>query len=59
MKMGSKLLWTETKIASKLLMRLFRGGALTRRERQQVRIVLLNDVAFPQLIDFSSLYNLL
>eukprot|EP00037_Helgoeca_nana_P023930 m.249755 g.249755 ORF g.249755 m.249755 type:complete len:772 (-) comp26490_c0_seq5:789-3104(-) len=35
MKMGSKLLWTETMISFQLLRRLLQGGSLTRRERQQ------------------------
>jgi hypothetical protein len=36
MKMGSKLLWTDTKIASSLMWRVLNGEKLTRRERRQV-----------------------
>ncbi|MCO5611275.1 hypothetical protein L7F22_065527 [Adiantum nelumboides] len=33
---GSKLLWTDVRVSSRLLLKLVRGKSLTRRERQQL-----------------------
>jgi hypothetical protein len=38
---GTKLLWTETRMSAGLSLRLLRGAELTRRERKQVRPPLL------------------